>query len=87
MIRMVLLEFCSVMESFGITDRNFLSPLYSQLIEADGFGGDGLEFAVAVNPRRKTDINDATCLAAMSLTVQASAYTRNARAARLRFSP
>jgi hypothetical protein len=30
MIRMVLLEFCSVMESFGITDRNFLSPLYSR---------------------------------------------------------
>ena len=59
MIRMVLLEFCSVMESFGITDRNFLSPLYSQLIEADGFGGDGVEFAVAViksvNPRVAQD--------------------------------
>jgi hypothetical protein len=55
MIRMDLLEFYSVMGSLAITDRNFLGPLYSQLIEADGFGGDGLEFAVAViksvNPR------------------------------------
>jgi hypothetical protein len=54
MIRKDLLEFCSVMESFGITDRNFLSPLIRNP-SADGFGGDGLEFAVAViksvNPR------------------------------------
>jgi hypothetical protein len=54
-IRMDLVQFYSLMESFGITDRNFLNPLYSQLIEADGFGGEGVEFAVAViksiNPR------------------------------------
>jgi hypothetical protein len=42
------LEFASLMESFGITDRRFIAPLYSQLCEADGFGGDGLEFAAAV---------------------------------------
>ena len=36
------------MESFGITDPNFITPLYSQLIKADGFGGNGVEFAVAV---------------------------------------
>jgi len=52
---MDLVQFYSLMESFGITDRNFLNPLYSQLIEADGFGGEGVEFAVAViksiNPR------------------------------------
>jgi hypothetical protein len=55
MKRMDLLQFYSLMESFGITDRNFLSPLFSQLIEADSFGGDGVEFAAAViqsvNPR------------------------------------
>jgi hypothetical protein len=48
MNRMDLLQFYSLMDSFGITDRNFLSPLFSQLIEADGFGGDGVEFAAAV---------------------------------------
>jgi hypothetical protein len=69
MIRMDLLEFCSVMESFGITDRNFLGPLYSQLIEADGFGGDGLEFAVAViisvNPRDSLEAMLAAQMAVM----------------------
>ena len=42
------LEFASLMESFGITDPRFIAPLYSQLSEADGFGGDGLEFGAAV---------------------------------------
>ena len=48
MMRMDYLEFASLMESFGITDRRFIAPIYSQLSEADGFGGDGLEFAAAV---------------------------------------
>jgi hypothetical protein len=48
MQRMDYLEFTSMMESFGITDRRFIAPLYSQLIDADGFGGDGLEFAASV---------------------------------------
>jgi hypothetical protein len=42
------LEFTSLMESFGITDSRFLAPLFQQLVEADGFGGDGVEFAAAV---------------------------------------
>lgn len=42
------LEFTSRMEPFGITDPRFLAPLFQQLIEADGFGGDGVEFAAAV---------------------------------------
>jgi len=48
MKRMDFLEFTSLMESFGITDARFIGPLYSQLITADGFGGDGVEFAAAV---------------------------------------
>ena len=48
MIRVDFLEFVSLMESFGITDRRFIAPLYQQLIEADGFGGDGVEFAAAL---------------------------------------
>ena len=48
MKRMDLLEFTAIMESFGITDGRFIGPLYSQLINADGFGGDGVEFAAAV---------------------------------------
>ena len=33
---------------FGITDGRFIGPLYSQLINADGFGGEGVQFAGAV---------------------------------------
>jgi hypothetical protein len=47
-MRMDLLESTAMLEQFGITDRNFVTPFYSQLIEADGFGGDGLEFVAAV---------------------------------------
>jgi hypothetical protein len=42
------LEFVSIMESLGITDRRFITPLHQQLIEGDGFGGDGVEFAVSL---------------------------------------
>jgi hypothetical protein len=42
--QMDYLQFLSLMESFGITDRGFIGPLF----EADGFGGDGVEFAAAV---------------------------------------
>ena len=48
MKRMDFLEFTSLMESFGITDGRFIGPLYSQLVTADGFGGDGVEFAAAL---------------------------------------
>jgi hypothetical protein len=48
MQRMDYLKFTSLMESFGITDRDFIAPLYSQLINADIFGGEGVEFAAAV---------------------------------------
>jgi hypothetical protein len=48
MKRIDLLEFASMMESFGITDPRFIGPLYSQLINADGFGGEGVEFGAAV---------------------------------------
>ena len=41
------LEFKSLLEEFGITDKNFIGPLYSQLIDVDGFGGDGVEFAAS----------------------------------------
>ena len=66
---MDVLQFYSLMESFGITDRNFLSPLYGQLLEADGFGGDGVEFAVAViksiNPRDSLEAMLAAQMAVM----------------------
>ena len=48
MKRMDFLEFTSLMESLGITDPRFIGPLHSQLINADGFGGEGVEFAAAV---------------------------------------
>jgi hypothetical protein len=48
MKRMDFLEFTSLMESLGITDPRFIGPLYSQLSDADGFGGEGVEFAAAV---------------------------------------
>ncbi len=43
-----LLDFKRSMAEFGITDQNFLQGLYSQLMDADGFGSEGLEFAVSV---------------------------------------
>jgi hypothetical protein len=48
MKRIDFLEFTSLMESLGITDPRFIGPLYSQLSNADGFGGEGVEFATAV---------------------------------------
>ena len=42
------LDFTAMLESFGITDEDFTGPLYTQLTSADGFGGDGVEFAAAV---------------------------------------
>jgi hypothetical protein len=48
MQRIDYLEFVSLMESFGITDRRFIAPLHQQLMHADGFGGDGVEFMAAL---------------------------------------
>ena len=48
MKRIDYLEFASLIESLGITDGRFIGPLYSQLINADGFGGEGVEFTAAV---------------------------------------
>jgi hypothetical protein len=61
-MRMDYLEFKSMLESFGIIDRNFIAPFYSQLSEADGFGGDGLEFIAAVIKNQAPH----DCLEAMS---------------------
>ncbi len=36
------------MESFGITDWHFISPLYTQIMNVDRYGENGLEFAAAV---------------------------------------
>ena len=47
-MRMDYLEFKAMLESLGITNTNFIAPFYSQLAEADGFGGDGLKFIAAV---------------------------------------
>ena len=61
-MRMDYLEFKSMLESFGITDRNFIAPFYSQLSQADGFGGDGLEFIAGVIKNQAPH----DCLEAMS---------------------
>ena len=61
-MRMDYLEFKSMLESFGITDRDFIAPFYSQLSQADGFGGDGLEFIAGVIK----DQAPHDCLVAMS---------------------
>jgi hypothetical protein len=69
MKRIDYLEFVSLMESFGITDRRFIAPLLQQLTEADGFGGDGVEFATALvqgtKPRDHLEILHAVQMAAM----------------------
>jgi hypothetical protein len=63
------LEFTSLMESFGFTDRRFIAPLFQQLTEADGFGGDGVEFAAALvqgtKPRDYLEAMQAAQMAAM----------------------
>lgn len=61
-MRMDYLEFKSMLELFGITDRNFIAPFYSQLSQADGFGGDGLEFIAGVIKNQAPH----DCLEAMS---------------------
>jgi hypothetical protein len=69
MKRIDYLEFISLMESFGVTDRRFIAPLFQQLTEADGFGGDGVEFAAAViqgsKPRDYFEVMHAAQMAAM----------------------
>ena len=45
---MDFLDFKAMLKSFDITDKNFIAPLYSQLIDADALGHEGLEFAAAV---------------------------------------
>jgi len=67
MKRIDFLEFASLIESFGFTDRRFITPLHQQLIEADGFGGDGVEFAASLiqgmKPRDHLDIMHAVQMA------------------------
>jgi hypothetical protein len=69
MKRMDYLEFKSLMDSFGITDPHFIAPLYSQLGEADGLGGDGVEFAAAVirgsNPHDQLEVMQVAQMAVM----------------------
>ena len=38
---------------FGITDHRFMAPLHQQLVQADGFGGDGVEFAASLVQGKK----------------------------------
>jgi hypothetical protein len=61
-MRIDLLEFQAMLETFGITDPKFTAPFYSQLAEADAFGGDGLEFIAAVIKNQAPH----DCLEAMS---------------------
>ena len=61
MKRIELPEFISLMELFGITDRRFIAPLFQQLIEADGFGGDGVEFVAAMIRSRRHMITSRRC--------------------------
>jgi hypothetical protein len=74
------MKFIAAMEEFGITDRNFLAPLFQQLIEVDGFGGDGVEFAAAVikgvKPRDQLEAMHAAQMAMMHWT--AMHYIRQA---------
>jgi hypothetical protein len=69
MKRIDYLEFVSLMESFGITDHRFMAPLHQQLVEADGFGGDGVEFAASLiqgtKPRDHLEILHAVQMAVM----------------------
>jgi hypothetical protein len=69
MKRMDYLEFKSLMDSFGITDPHFIAPLYSQLGEADGLAGDGVEFAAAVirgsNPHDQLEVMQVAQMAVM----------------------
>ncbi len=69
MKRVDLLELVSIMESVGIADRRFIAPLCQQLMEADGFGGDGTEFAASViqgiKPRDQLEAMQAAQMAVM----------------------
>ena len=47
-MQMDYLDFKALLEELGITDKKFIGPLYSQLTNVDGFGGDGVEFAASV---------------------------------------
>ena len=69
-MRMDYLEFTAMLEPFGITDKNFIGPFYSQLSEADGFGGDGLEFIAAVIKNQAPH----DCLEAMSAAQLSSVH-------------
>jgi hypothetical protein len=64
-----LLEFISILETFGITDRRFIYPFFQQLREADIFGGDGVQFAAAVirgiKPRDQLEVMHAAQMAVM----------------------
>ena len=59
-MRINFMDFKRLMAPFGITDANFLSGIYTQLTNADGFGSEGLEFAVSVitgiSPKDQLDV-------------------------------
>jgi len=69
MKRIDYLEFVSLMESFGISDPRFIAPLFQQLIEANGFGGDGVEFSASLiqgmKPRDHLEVLHAVQMAVM----------------------
>lgn len=64
------LEFKAILEPFGITDKNFAAPFYSQLTAADAFGGDGVEFIAAVIKNQAPH----DCLEAMSAAQLSSVH-------------
>ena len=64
---MDFLDFKAMLESFGITDKNFIAPLYSQLINADALGHEGLEFAAAVIRCRAEDVLEAMLAAQLDV--------------------
>jgi hypothetical protein len=65
------LEFRRRLAPHGITDPNFLSGIFTQLINADGFGSEGLEFAVSVitgiPPKDQSDVMLGAQLALMHM--------------------
>ena len=66
------LEFRSMMESQGITDRDFINGLSGQLINADSVSGDGLEFAASVikgvKPKDQLEVMLAAQMAIMHMS-------------------
>jgi predicted thioredoxin/glutaredoxin len=66
------MEFKSIMESLGITDRDFIIGIHGQLMSADSIDGNGLEFAVSVikgiKPRDQLEVMSAAEMAVFHMS-------------------